>query len=140
MNVDAIIQRLDDLGISMQVREGRLELRPGSRVPKDLQTEVRRHKIDLLGKLDPIQTVAPELEEILNGVRENGFVLLWSNVLRDTVAFAHNLDGEYPIPNGFTVYDLNELMLLFGDSQPSAADLHRIHQVKRHGGRVIDDQ
>jgi hypothetical protein len=44
------------------------------------------------------------------------------------------------IPDSFTIYTVDELSVLFREPQPSEADLRRIHQVKKYGGRIIDDQ
>ena len=139
MNTDTIIRRLDELGVSMQVNGDRLQLRPGSIVPEELQQEIKTHKIDLVDRLSIGPEARSEMTELLSQVREQGFVLLWSNVLQDTVAFVRDAAMIDRIPNSFTIYNVDELSVLFREPQPSEADLRRIHQVKKYGGRIVDE-
>lgn len=140
MDTDTIFRRLDELGVSVTASGDRLELRPGSLVPEDLQAEVRNHKTDLLRRLSPRQPLDSELTEVVNRVLVRGFVLLWSSVLQDTVAFVRAWEDSKHVPISFTVYTLDELMTLFGSDPIDEYGLRRIHQAKKYGGRIIDDQ
>ena len=140
MQADTIILRLYELGISIQSIDGQIELRPGSVVPEELQTEVRHHKSELLSRLVPRQPLDSELTDILNRVRLRGYVLLWSTVLQDTVAFTRTFDDAKHVPIAFTVYTLDELVEVFGSETPSIGSLRLIHLAKKFGGRIVDDQ
>jgi hypothetical protein len=138
MKTDSIIFRLAELGVSLSVAGERLAMRPGSKVPQALRDEVRDHKEDLIVRLAPREPNELELDEIQARVRRDGLVLLWSTVLADTVAFVRaDADGAN-VPGGFTIYTLFELTSLFGGEPLSEYSLRLIHQVKKHGGRIID--
>ena len=138
MKTDTIIRRLSELGVSLSLNGEVLEMRPGSKVPHDLKEEVRSHKADLIGRLVPYTPSDSELVEIERQVYGQGYVLLWSTILTDTVAFVQTDADRQHIPPGFTVYTLDELTTLFGDKAPSPDSLRLIHQGKRFGGNVID--
>ena len=74
MNTDTIIRRLGELGVTMTASGDRLDLRPGSRVPDDLQVAVRLHKAALLDRLAARVPTDEELAEIVRQVREQGHV------------------------------------------------------------------
>jgi hypothetical protein len=61
--IDTIISRLDALGITMTASGSRLNLRPGSRVPGDLQVAVKFYKLDLIDRLPPELPDDAKLEE-----------------------------------------------------------------------------
>jgi hypothetical protein len=107
-------------------------------VPEELQSEVRRRKFDLIDRLTNQNIHDSELTKLVRQITEYGYVLLWSVVLRDAVAFVHCNEDAISVPRGFVIYTLDELVMLF-DSDPIDEDgLHRIHQAKRNGGRVTD--
>jgi hypothetical protein len=140
MTTEFIIEQLDDLGISIASNGKELSLKPGSRVPKQLLDRIRMHKSDLLNHLPIRLPLDSELSEIVRHVRENGYALLWSNVLQDTVAFTESFQDANQVPVPFIIYTLDELVEVFGSETPSVGSLRRIHLAKKHGGRIIDDK
>ena len=138
MNADTIIRQLTELGISIAANGQMLTLRPGSRVPEPLRNEVRRHKTDLLSRLTLRRPLDSELSDIIRLVRERGYVLLWSNVLEDAVAFIQNDFDPTGLPTGFTAYTVDELSLLFADTSLSGDSLRLIHVAKKRGATVTD--
>ena len=139
MNTDTIIRRLDELGITMTAQGDRLDLRPGSRVPQELQDAIKVRKLDLMDRLPPELPDDAELVEIVGRVWDQGYVLLWSKVLQDTVAFTRTFDDAKHVPIAFTVYTLDELLEVFGGEPPSIGALKLIHQAKKYGGRIIGE-
>ena len=82
-----------------------------------------------------------ELQEIENRVLTKGYVLLWSNALNDFVAFYKTEADRGKIPPGFVPYSDKELFELFGkNSSPSKHTLRLIHEAKKLGARVVDDE
>ena len=140
MDIDTIISRLDALGVTMTASGSRLDLRPGSSVPGDLQVAVRLYKLDLIDRLPPELPDDAELVEIVGRVWDQGYVLLWSNVLSDFVAFVRTDEDAKAVPRYFTVYNLAELLEVFGDEAPSPSALKLIHNAKKYGGKIISDE
>jgi hypothetical protein len=90
-------------------------------------------------KYPEAQTAQGELEEIVARVHgEEGYVLLWSTVLQDLIAFYRDEEAKNKIPVGFVPYSEVELKELFGDGKPplSAHTLRLIHEAKKHCGQV----
>ena len=71
---------------------------------------------------------------------DDGYCLLWSNVLSDFVAFVRTDEDAKAVPRYFTVYNLAELLEVFGDEAPSPSALKLIHNAKKFGGRIISDE
>ncbi len=138
MNADTIIRQLAELGVSIAYNGQMLTLRPGSSVPEHLQDEIRLHKTDLLSRLALRRPLDSELSDIIRLVRERGYVLLWSNVLEDAVAFIQNDFDPTGLPPGFTAYTVDELSLLFADTSLSGDSLRLIHVAKKRGGTITD--
>jgi len=144
MDAATILNMLGDLGISVVVADDRLRLEPGSRVPLDLVEELRQHKQEIILKLkgyqfkyaDP-QASDQELAEIKARVDVEGYVLLWSTVLQDLVAFYRDEVDQSKIPPGFVPYSLAELTELFGKGKCSSDRLRVIHEAKRLGGHIV---
>ena len=134
MTTDSIIEQLDDLGVSITSNGEKLSLKPASRVPEQLMNEIRLYKSDLLDVLPNDE----ELDDIVRHVREDGYVLLWSNVLEDSVAFIQKDYDPTELPLAFTPYTLDELCMLFADNSLSADSLRLIHIAKKRGGTVTD--
>jgi hypothetical protein len=89
-------------------------------------------------KYPDAQATSEELEEIAARVRGEGYVLLWSTVLQDLIAFYGDEEARSKIPPGFVPYSEAELEELFGDGRlplPTST-LRLIHEAKKHGGRV----
>ena len=136
METETIFRQLAELDVSVRADHGQIVLNPGDRVPKGLREEIRLHKADLLDQI----TDDSELVEIVRLVKDQGHVLLWSNVLQDLVAFAQTDVDKEDVPPSFTIYTVAEIMEIFGNGTPSPGSLKLIHQAKKHGGRVINDQ
>ena len=82
-----------------------------------------------------------ELTEIENRVLTKGYVLLWSNTLNDFVAFYKTDADREKIPPGFVPYSDKELFKLFGkNSSPRKHTLRLIHEAKKLGARVVDNE
>jgi len=82
-----------------------------------------------------------ELIEIENRVVTKGYVLLWSNALNDFVAFYKTEVDREKIPSGFVPYSDKELFELFGkNSSPRKHTLRLIHEAKKLGARVVDNE
>lgn len=77
-----------------------------------------------------------ELEEIHDIVFRDGFVLLWSPVLKDLIAFVNTDADRVRVPKAYTAYGVGELEVLFS-SEVTESRLRLIHEVKKHGGRVV---
>ena len=134
MTTDSIIEQLDDLGVSITSNGEKLSLKPASRVPEQLMNEIRLYKSDLLDVLPRDE----ELDDIVRHVRDDGYVLLWSNVLEDSVAFIEDDFDPARLPHGFVPYTVDELLKLFADTSLSADSLRLIHVAKQYGGKVTD--
>jgi len=140
MDATTILDRLGSLGISVEAADDRLRLEPGSRVPPDLIEELRQHKQEIILKLKGFhfkytdaQASQQELEEISARVLIDGYVLLWSPVLCDLVAFYRDEEARRKIPPGFVPYSVMELGQLFGDKHVPEASLKVIHEAKKQG-------
>ena len=83
-----------------------------------------------------------ELAELEKQVDTKGYVLLWSNLLEDFIAFYRSEADFQLIPDWFVPYSQRELWELFGegDSGPSPNGLRLIHEAKKQGERVIQHQ
>ena len=121
---------------------------PGS-VPQEFQSDLLQHKPEILRHLiqrryEPVyphqDQREDELKELVRRVEEEGYVLLWCEVLRDLVAFHRNDVDPVMIPAGFVPYSEDELRHLFGEdrSEPSPDGLRLIHAAKRTGAVITD--
>jgi hypothetical protein len=152
MDAEAVLEKLSNLGISMTLimkPEGpKLWLEPGSAVPPELLSEVKAHKPELLKilkikgyhlKYSEPEATDHELAEIKARVNVEGYILLWSTVLQDLIAFYRGEADKSKIPPGFVPYSLRELKELFGKgSKVSKNELRLIHEAKRQGGVIKD--
>jgi hypothetical protein len=148
MEATAILDKLHSLGIGVTVSGDKLRLEPGSSVPKELVEELKAHKPEVLCLLKlrgyrlrypGNQVTDQELTEIEARVERDGYVLLWSNALNDFVAFYKTEADREKIPPVFVPYSLAELDCLFGHGKPPAS-LKLIHEAKKLGGRVVDNE
>lgn len=144
MDATAILDRLDSLGVSVEVVDDRLRLSPGSHVPPDLIDELKAHKHEVILKLNGYRLKYPEpqatdeeLDEIAQRVATEGYILLWSQELKDLVAFYRDGQAKSRIPPGFVSYSVAELMEL---RYTSLDTFKVIHEAKRHGSRVISSE
>ena len=119
---------------------------PGS-VPQEFQSDLRQHKPEIISYLiqrryEPVyphqDQREDELKELVRRVEEEGYVLLWCEVLRDLVAFHRDDVDPATIPPGFVPYSDDELRHLFGEDgdQPSPDALRLIHATKKTGGVI----
>lgn len=148
MNAEVVVQRARELGITLRVDGGVIKYAPKSAAPPDFVEELRQHKPEVMAflakpqvnappkgyrvKYPDAQTSAQELEEIAARVKVEGYVLLWSTVLQDLVAFYRDEGAKSKIPPGFVPYSEAELKELFGDGKPPLAtsNLRLIHEAK----------
>ena len=150
MKATAILDKLHSLGIGVTVSGDKLLLEPGSSVPKELVEELKAHKPEVMDLLKlrgyrlrypGNQVTDQELTEIEARVERDGYVLLWSNTLNDFVAFYKTEADREKIPPGFVPYSDKELFELFGkNSSPRKHTLRLIHEAKKLGARVVDDE
>ena len=150
MEATAILDKLHSLGIGVTVSGDKLLLEPGSSVPKELVEELKAHKPEVMGLLKlrgyrfrypGNQVTDQELTDIEARVERDGYVLLWSNTLNDFVAFYKTEADRVKIPPGFVPYSDKELFELFGkSSSPRKHTLRLIHEAKKLGARVVDDE
>ena len=150
MEATAILDKLHSLGIGVTVSGDKLLLEPGSGVPKELVEELKVHKPEVMGLLKlrgyrlrypGNQVTDQELTEIEARVERDGYVLLWSNTLNDFVAFYKTEADREKIPPGFVPYSDKELFELFGkNSSPRKHTLRLIHEAKKLGARVVDNE
>ena len=155
MDKPQIIQRLENLQVTVSVNRDRIRLTPSSQIPPSLVEEIRENKADLLDYLRQEEARNPslivenstvdevtqiEFQEIERAVFEKGYVLLWSYVLDDCIAFYNPERDLVNIPPAFVAYSTVELWHLFGDEEysPSRGDLLRIHEAKKTGAEIID--
>ena len=148
MEAKTILDRLYSLGIEVTISGDKLQLEPGSRVPEELVEELKSHKQDIILLEKGYRLRYPgnrvtdqELTEIEARVERDGYVLLWSNTLNDFVAFYKTEADREKIPPGFVPYSDKELFELFGkNSSPRRQTLRLIHEAKKLGGCIVDDE
>ena len=134
MTTNSIIEQLDDLGVSIASNGEKLSLKPASRVPEQLMNQIKRYKSDLMNLLRVQRD--QEMKDIVSLVKKQGYVLLWSSVLEDGVAFIHDDYDPSKLPLAFTPYTLDELCKLFADDSLSPDSLRLIHIAKKRGGTI----
>ena len=121
---------------------------PGS-VPQEFQSDLRQHKPEILRHLiqrryEPVYPHQDqrddEMTELERRVEEEGYVLLWCEVLRDLVAFHRDDVDPATIPAPFVPYSDDELRHLFGEdgSEPSPDGIRLIHAAKKTGAIITN--
>ena len=154
MRTSDILRQLETLGVTITSSGDKLRLKPASRVPPQLMEALRRDKTEVMAYLhkqsDGIKAGyelrysgsdrKAELDEIERVVAQDGYVLLWSAVLEDLIAFYKSQGDRLRIPPGFVAYSTEELWRLFGDEDYdiSREALLRIHEAKKTGAEIID--
>jgi len=149
MGAVEVIRRLQDVGVHLSIDRDRLLARPASKIPDDLDIEIRRYKHDIIVELSrakyrrvypDAQATQAELADIERRVNETGVCMAWCSVVEDFVAFVASEDDANSVPPGFTVYTELELFLLFNEAEPdwTPDGLRRIHTYKKAGLYITD--
>ena len=121
---------------------------PGS-IPTELQSDLHRQKPEIISYLiqrryEPVyphqDQREDELKELVRRVEEEGYVLLWGEVLRDLVAFHRDDVDPATIPAGFVPYSDDELRYVFNadEGEPSPDGLRLIHAAKKTGAIITN--
>ena len=78
----------------------------------------------------------PRIRNLQDEVDHKGYVLIWSTVLKDLIAFCRTTKDAERVPRGIVVYTAHELALLFPveTGGPGDAGLRLIHHAKKLGG------
>ena len=145
-----LLERLRDRGVQFVPARDRIRYRPKDALTAEECDALAKNKGAILAALYREQAelmfctgVPPddaELAEIARRVEGEGYILLWSTVLQDLVAFSNSEADADRAPQGVVTYTVGELALLFGDtaSAPSPDAMHLIHHAKKlGGGRVL---
>ena len=143
-----LVEQAKAMGAIFEITTNSVKVRrPQGPLPSDLQTKLRRYKDEIRAELAKrrYRPVFPhpaqrddELKELVRKVEEEGYVLLWSNVLEDLVAFHRDDVDPATIPAGFIPYSEEELCYLFPeDEHPTSENaLRLIHKAKTMGARI----
>lgn len=145
MNALSVLEKLSELGVTVQADGNSIIVNPRGIVPPELGAEIRANKpaiIDILQgrslKYPGQNTLQGEANEIARAVIDHGLCLVWSSVLQDTLAFVFREEYASVAPAGFVVYTIDELNELFsGHNAPSVATLKLIHAAKKLAGGVV---
>ena len=157
MNAIAILEKLDDLGVSATGEGEELVVRPGGKVPRDLIPEIREHKPEIVEHLrsrdfqnlheryyqfrnSPVRDNQSEWDEIQFELDLRGCVLLWSEVLDDYIGVYGTEDHRSKIPPEFVPYSPEELWHIFGEGKPDVAEntIRLLHKAKVLGATITD--
>ena len=156
MTAIAVLERLTSLGVAVTVDGDDLIFRPGSKVPPDMITDIRRHKTQICNHLRQLENGHVreyysrrfadyhlgdgELAETVRRVEVDGCVLLWSEVIADFIG-VYETDADHDkIPPGFVPYSNQELWHLFGPDKPdlSLRSIRLLHSAKVLGMNITD--
>ena len=151
-----LVKQARAIGAEFTIESGRVRVRAPMPLPSNLLESLRDHKAMILEYLisegsrrdlkdyvlryaDQGQSNDYELYEICSRVEREGYVLLWSTVLEDFIAFYRGEDKRREIPPGFVHYSEDELWELFKDDAKgtSLASLRLVHEAKKHGGNIV---
>ena len=146
----ALVDQAMRMGATFQVTtDGVKVTRPQGPLPSELLVELRRHRDEIRAELDK-RRYSPafphpdqrddEMAELVRRVEEEAYVLLWSNLLDDLVAFHRDDVDPATIPAGFVPYSDDEVRHFSrGDGVSLSADaLRLIHAAKRTGAVITD--
>ena len=126
-----LVEQAKAMGAIFEVTtDGVTVRRPQGPLPSALLAELRRHKDEIRAELAKrrYRPIFPhpaqrddEMTELKRRVEEEGYVLLWCEVLRDLVAFHRDDVDPATIPAPFVPYSEHELLHLFDEDgdQPS---------------------
>jgi hypothetical protein len=145
---EAVLERARSGGVHYRVVGNRLRLSPKDRVTGELAELFRSYKPEIIKFLESsrYEAVFPDeppggeanIAETRFRVVQDGYVLLWSAVLNDLVAFYGTEADREKIPPGFVPYSLAELDKLFADesNEWSPESLRLLHHAKKQGAVV----
>ena len=145
-----LITRAQRMGAKFEIMGEKVDvIRPQEPLPSALLAELRRYRDEIRAELAKrrYKPVFPhpdqredEMTELERRVKEEGYVLLWSNVLQDLVAFHRNDVDPATIPAGFVPYSDDEVRHLFDEdgAKPSPDAIQLIHAAKRTGAVITD--
>ena len=152
MTVTDLMHQLNALGIEVFLDGDDVVIRPASEIPTDMIPTLKEHKNELREHLCRLQRECreqsygliysdstasdEELAELERRVKDEGFVLCYSQVLNDYVAFCRDEIDVKAIPAGFVPYSDSELRQLFGPDKPDLKSLSLIHHAKKNGLKV----
>ena len=144
MKATAILEKLDELGIKVELDGTDIICEPSSKIPAELRPEIREHKSQIIAllhgrtyRLHFAKGTDPDIEyqELVRQVEEEGIVLLWSRTLKDFIAIFDMEADRSKVPAGFIPYSDKEVRILFSDDKPEGS-LRRIHDAKRSGADI----
>lgn len=148
MEAAAILEKLDDLGVTTKLDGLDIVFKPIDKIPVELIPDIRANKFQIISLLHgriyrfrfpegiPLEV---EEQEIVRQVEEIGIVLLWSPVLNDFVAIINTGADRAKAPPGFVIYSNAEIAILVAEDLPERS-MRLIHQAKMQGGAVISVQ
>ena len=143
-----LVDRVHRVGAKFELTPSGFSVRCGlGSMSQKLQSDLRQHKPEIISYLiqqryEPLyphpDQREEELRELVRRVDEDGYVLLWCEVLEDYVVYHRNDVDLATIPPSFVPYSEDELYQLFGedDEQPSPDALRLIHAAKKKGALV----
>ena len=143
-----LIEQAKAMGAIFEVTtDGVRVRRPQGPLPADTLATLKKHKDEIRAELikpryrplfPDLDQRDAEMEELARRVEEEGYVLLWSNVLQDLVAFHGNDVDPATIPAGFVPYSEEELCYLFPEDEHAMSEnaLRLIHKAKTLGARI----
>jgi hypothetical protein len=151
VNAQSLLDRAQQLGITIRIVGGHIRYRPKSVAPSEFVEKLGAHKAEVIELLQHREVATRyrreiqgdylgegELVEIVRRVWDEGVCLVWAKALGDFVAF-YRSEADLPkIPPGFVPYSDAELLHLFGREQPvvSLSTLRLIHAAKKKGARI----
>ena len=147
-----LIEQAKAIGAIFEVTTDGVKVRrPQGPLPADTLATLKKHKDEIRAELikpryrllfpDLDQSNA-EMDELARMVEEEGYVLLWSNVLQDLLAFHGDDVDPATIPEGFVPYSEHELLQLYPEREGPASEnaLRLIHKAKTNGARISGRQ
>ncbi len=121
MNAETVLQWASDLGITLTLKNDRIQYRPKSRVPDEFVEGLRQYKGQVVERLDrqfrdelkrryPRSRPSDEIAEIKRRLADSGICLTWCTALDDFVAFHRDDVPPDAVPAGFVPYSESELL------------------------------
>ena len=149
MNVAELLAEVEGWGGTVDLDQDKLVVDVPEAFPDAIVERLRIHKPEIVHHLtqrryEPLyphpDQREEELRELVRRVEEDGYVLLWCEVLEDYVVYHRNDVDLATIPPSFVPYSEDELYHLFGadEEQPSPDALRLIHAAKKKGALVRD--